>query len=293
MVTGSLDSPPPPPRPPRPGAVLLLWGCAFLLMLAVQVGIPLGVALRRWWQLGGPALSLEEALALADERLLMEQLPLMILSSQLVAFVLPLALVFGLGRRRPGPVLGLDRWVPAAFGPTVLAVVGLFLVNAWLGAVLARLLPGSPADTVILRWALETTAIRGWGPVLGLLALLPGLCEEAFFRGYMQARLTAAWGAAGAVLVTAFCFAAMHLSLLHFLPLFLFGLLLGGVRAATGSPYPCLFAHMANNPFALLLSAPGAAPPEALLRGMALIGGGALVLGLLGLRAAGRGTDRV
>ena len=56
-----------------------------------------------------------------------------------------------------------------------------------------------------------------------LIALVPGFCEEVFFRGYMQRRLLQAWSPWSAILVTSLLFGVLHLNPAQSLFAFLFG----------------------------------------------------------------------
>jgi len=91
---------------------------------------------------------------------------------------------------------------------------------------------------------------------LGVLALLPGLCEEMFFRVGVQTRLFAdktrirgVW----AVVVTAVLFSALHLQFFGFLPRMVLGAVLGMFLMITGNAWYSIVAHFVNNMIALTL----------------------------------------
>lgn len=91
---------------------------------------------------------------------------------------------------------------------------------------------------------------------LGVLALLPGLCEEMFFRVGVQTRLFAdktrirgIW----AVVVTAVLFSALHLQFFGFLPRMVLGAVLGIFLMITGNAWYSIVAHFVNNMIALTL----------------------------------------
>src|SRR5205823_12806549 len=79
------------------------------------------------------------------------------------------------------------------------------------------------------------------------LALVPAVAEELMFRGVLFAAVRPRLGAAGAVVVTAIAFGLYHGSIYRFLPAAFAGILLGSVRAASGSLWPALAFHFANN----------------------------------------------
>ncbi len=91
------------------------------------------------------------------------------------------------------------------------------------------------------------------GPLVFFLCVtvVPGVCEEILFRGVILAGLRRSLGDATAVLITAFLFAALHLSPERFLAQFLVGLLLGALVVRCGSIWPAILLHALHNAAAL------------------------------------------
>src|SRR5438876_11835505 len=87
-----------------------------------------------------------------------------------------------------------------------------------------------------------------FGAVL-VFGVIAGIAEELFFRGYMQTRLTEAWGPARAIVVSAACFGVLHLDIsgVHMALAFAMGLYLGFVVERTGSVLPAIVCHVVNN----------------------------------------------
>ncbi|HLT58566.1 MAG TPA: CPBP family intramembrane glutamic endopeptidase [Limnochordales bacterium] len=87
-------------------------------------------------------------------------------------------------------------------------------------------------------------------PVLLLLLLasvvMAPVSEEIFFRGYVHGVLRARLGA-GAAYVSAAAFAAAHMYLVHFLPLFLMGILLARLYERGGTLVAPVLAHAVVN----------------------------------------------
>jgi ABC-2 type transport system permease protein/sodium transport system permease protein len=104
------------------------------------------------------------------------------------------------------------------------------------------------AQQVLEQW-------RAANPVVILLAyaLLPALCEEWFFRGYLFSALLKSSGPAAAVLLSALLFGLFHvvaanvLATERFLPTLLLGLLLGIVCWRSGSVLPGIIVHLLHN----------------------------------------------
>ncbi len=84
-----------------------------------------------------------------------------------------------------------------------------------------------------------------------VLALIPAICEELFFRGLLQSLLTPAFGALKAVLLVALFFGIAHANPWYFTYYFLLGVYLGWVRHWRNNLALCVLAHLANNVYSL------------------------------------------
>lgn len=93
----------------------------------------------------------------------------------------------------------------------------------------------------------------GWVIFSGLaLAVWTPIAEETFFRGFILRGLTNRWRLTPALIVSAAVFAALHLAPALLLPVFVTGLLLGFLYHRTGSLWPCIAVHAAQNLVAVL-----------------------------------------
>ena len=84
------------------------------------------------------------------------------------------------------------------------------------------------------------------------LAVVPAICEELLFRGYAQRQLERAAGAAGGIALAGLLFGIYHLDPLQALPLSMLGGYLAYLTWRTGSLWPAIIAHFANNAFAVV-----------------------------------------
>ncbi len=89
------------------------------------------------------------------------------------------------------------------------------------------------------------------------VAIVPGICEELLFRGFII-RFFEKYGFKSAVVIGALLFALFHLDPFRFLPVFLLGLLLGYLTIRSGSIYNSMLSHAINNGAALFVSTYGA-----------------------------------
>jgi sodium transport system permease protein len=98
---------------------------------------------------------------------------------------------------------------------------------------------------------MEITAL---GPVgaFAVIALLPAVCEEILFRGYILDGLTRKWGASIGIVITGILFGAFHLDPFRMIPASLLGILFGIIVFRKGSIFYGIIAHLVNNGCALV-----------------------------------------
>ncbi len=83
--------------------------------------------------------------------------------------------------------------------------------------------------------------------VISAVCLAAPFCEEFCFRGMMQRGAEKALGPVRALIVTSIVFSAFHLDPIGFLARVELGLLFGWLMIRSGSIWPGVFAHLANN----------------------------------------------
>jgi sodium transport system permease protein len=87
--------------------------------------------------------------------------------------------------------------------------------------------------------------------VLGVMALMPAVCEEAVFRGWLLSSFRGRLPGWGAVLVSSALFGVFHFSIYRFLGTFLLGLIMGAMVWRRRSLAPSVLFHFLNNALAL------------------------------------------
>ncbi len=187
------------------------------------------------------------ALTTIGARLAAHALPGTVLG-EVVCVVVP-TLLFVAVRRLPARALGAGRVpVGATIGGALFGAGAFYLVAVALHAWIEHVWPTPPAmREAMRRLVIPTTGARPIIVDLLALALVPALAEELLFRGVLFAAVRPRLGATGAVVVTAIAFGLYHGSTYRFAPAALGGLLLGVARAASGSLWPALAFHFANN----------------------------------------------
>lgn len=111
----------------------------------------------------------------------------------------------------------------------------------------------------------QQTPFELFGVVTGVCLAAP-FCEEFFFRGLMQRGLEKEVGARRALLLTSVIFSAFHLDPIGFLARCELGFVFGVLMIRSGSIWPGVFAHLANNAVSvgLFFASKGSDPDEEL-----------------------------
>jgi membrane protease YdiL (CAAX protease family) len=90
---------------------------------------------------------------------------------------------------------------------------------------------------------------------LFIIAIIPAIGEELFFRGYLQKQLSNLFNNIHlSILLTAFLFSAVHLHFHGLLPRFVLGVLLGYLLFWSQNLWIPIIAHFVNNALAVILS---------------------------------------
>lgn len=165
-----------------------------------------------------------------------------------------------------GPYLRLRQpdWI--LVGIALVGLAALMPVVQWLGAVNQSLpLPDwAQAMEQSQMELIEQVLGGGLGVSFNLLmlAVVPGICEELLFRGYVQRQFERGVGIAGGILLSGIIFGLYHLRLSQALPLSVLGIYLAYLAWRTGSLWPAVIVHFANNALAILIANVAAERPE-------------------------------
>ncbi|MFO0889576.1 MAG: ABC transporter permease subunit/CPBP intramembrane protease [Isosphaeraceae bacterium] len=178
----------------------------------------------------------------------------MILAGQLVLIVPPVIMAAAL-TSSPRRTLRLTWPEPRYFALAVGFVVALnplvnqlrWLVERWF-----------PISSLIKQSVEQLMSQSPSLPVaIAVFALLPAVCEEIAFRGFILSGLQDRRRNRSAVVLSALMFGFLHVLLSVFQQLFnatLLGVVLGMLAIRSGSLLPCILFHFLNNSFALVQS---------------------------------------
>ena len=138
-------------------------------------------------------------------------------------------------------------WRPLAWG-AALGIANLFAAVVPLQYLAQQIFPREWVELFDMSHLFERQDVQDMALLLAAVALAAPVCEEFFFRGFLQERLTRVVGAPWRVTVfVSVVFSAFHLDPVGFLARFELGLLFGLLYWRTRSVWPGVMAHAANN----------------------------------------------
>ncbi len=178
---------------------------------------------------------------------------------------LDLRTTFALRRPKPAVWLAIGGAVPSA----IFAGMGVIRLSEFL-------FPISPDFAREMAQAFQFENIPTWQLVL-LVGVLPGFFEEITFRGLLLHGLHRRLHPAVLVVVVGVVFGLFHVTLPRLIPTAYLGVLLATTVLLTGSIYPAMVWHAANN-IIMILYGEQALPVIATRPGYAAAGGAALLL---------------
>lgn len=180
----------------------------------------------------------------------------LILMSQLVCILLPTLLVALASVRSFAKTFLFDRPIP--WVQVVIAFLLAAVLNPVGAAVMEGIIKVIPLPEELLRLAEQLAALGGDTQfsmvlVLLLMAVLPAVCEELAFRGFVLSGLRSRVSPPWAVFLTALFFGLAHASALQqTVSATLLGLVLGYIAIKTQQITPCIAFHMGYNGLQLL-----------------------------------------
>lgn len=131
----------------------------------------------------------------------------------------------------------------------LLLVAGTILLGVLLTAFTSKLFPTSGLEA---EGTIETIGINSFVLCFLLVAVLPAICEELMFRGFVLTALSARMRLTGAILISASIFGIYHMSLVKFFTTTLLGVVICYVAGRSGSILPGMLMHVFNNGLAVL-----------------------------------------
>jgi uncharacterized protein len=136
----------------------------------------------------------------------------------------------------------------------ILFMLGSIALSQGFGAVMSLLQIEVDGTIKMLSDVLNKADASNLALMVLIIGVTPGICEELFFRGYIQTRLTQRWGVKISILSTTILFAVFHLDVMQGIFVILIGLYFGLALEKTGSLWIPILCHTATNVSATLIS---------------------------------------
>jgi sodium transport system permease protein len=144
----------------------------------------------------------------------------------------------------------------------VLLGITLHPMYVMLAQLISYTYPVSEQAAAAMKPFAEQISSAPWLSVVFLMAIVPAICEELAFRGFIFGGLVREQGRLRAVLVTALMFGISHGVLQQSIAASVMGVLLGWIALKTGSVLPCILIHLTNNALSVSLERIASSPWE-------------------------------
>ncbi len=173
-----------------------------------------------------------------------------LIKTELLIILLPVILLLRISKSDIKKSLGLNSVKPLNFLLVILAAIPIITLAAILGQLINLFFPVSESYMEAMK-NLVSIQDRGLFFSILVIGILPGICEETMFRGYMlnAFRKKGFWSA---IIVTAVLFGIFHLDLFRLLPVTMLGIWMGYLALKANSLYIAIFAHTLNNSLAII-----------------------------------------
>ena len=175
-----------------------------------------------------------------------------LMKTQLLLILLPVLLIMRVSKTDIKSTFRLNYTSPLNFLLVIIAALPLLLLAGILGQLINYIFPVSENYLEALQ-NLITVKDSGLWFTLFVVGILPGICEEVMFRGFVLSALRKK-GIWYGIILSAILFGAFHLDPFRFVPVTLFGVWLGYVAVKTNSLYIPILAHFVQNSLTILIT---------------------------------------
>ncbi|MGH7198253.1 MAG: lysostaphin resistance A-like protein [Candidatus Omnitrophota bacterium] len=127
------------------------------------------------------------------------------------------------------------------------AILPLLLLVLFVLAALAQVFKYEPKPQPVVEIYLMETKEHFLVFFTFFVAIVGPVIEEIFFRGFTYKAFRARYGIRWAVIGSALIFAALHMNVMAFVPIFTLGIFLAYLYEKTGSLVPCMTVHVLHN----------------------------------------------
>jgi sodium transport system permease protein len=175
-----------------------------------------------------------------------------ILQTQLILIFLPVMLILRILKQNQKEVLRLKPTKPVNYLLVILMAFPMFVISTSIAQLVNLIYPFPPEYLKTMNGLMNIGHLPLY-KIIMLIALLPAICEETMFRGFIM-RFYENYGKWTAIIITALLFGLFHLDMYRMLPVTILGIWLGYLVMQTGSIHMSMLAHFLNNGTAVVVS---------------------------------------
>ncbi len=175
-----------------------------------------------------------------------------LLQTQIILIFLPVILILKTLKLNQKEVLRLKPTKGINYLLVFLMAFPMFVLSTAIAQLINLIYPFPPEYLKTMNGLMDIGNLPLYKVVM-LIALLPAICEEVMFRGFIS-RFFENYGRWTAIIITALLFGLFHLDMYRMLPVTILGIWLGYLVMQTGSIQMSMLAHFLNNGTAVLVS---------------------------------------
>lgn len=175
-----------------------------------------------------------------------------LIKTQVLLILLPVILILRISKTDIKSALRLNYTNPLNILLVIIAALPLLLLSGIFGQLINYIFPVSEAYLETMQ-NLITVQEKGLWFTIFVVGVLPGICEEVMFRGFILSALRKK-GLWYGIILSAVLFGAFHLDPFRFIPVTLLGIWLGYIAVKTNSLFIPILAHFAQNSLAILIT---------------------------------------
>ncbi|OPX26280.1 MAG: hypothetical protein B1H06_05870 [Candidatus Cloacimonas sp. 4484_143] len=178
-----------------------------------------------------------------------------LVKTQLILILLPVLVVLRISKTDIKRTLRLNSTKPVNFMLAFLAIIPALIIVAVISQAINLIFPVSESYIEGMKNFLDAQQHGFWLSIF-VIGILPGICEETLFRGFVINAFTKQ-GFWKAIIISGILFGVFHLDPFRLLPASLLGMWLGYMLLRTNSIYIPMFAHFVNNSFTVIVTSYG------------------------------------
>jgi len=178
-----------------------------------------------------------------------------LIKTQVFIVLLPVLIILRLSKTNIKSTLRLNKTKPINFLLVLIAAIPALTVVAVLGQLINLVFPISESYIEGMK-NLLTASDNGILYTIFVIGVMPGICEEVLFRGYIinGFRKLGFWKA---IVISGLLFGIFHLDPFRLIPATLMGMWLGYLLLHTNSIFVPMFAHFINNSLTIVITTYG------------------------------------